>query len=154
MTDAATASNSPRIFAVFPLPCGQIIHAAHSWCHPRGCQKKGISEKLVSFTGACSGWKQCKCTGGFPRNRAGVNICKACAQIPLFLPLQRYSPCSQPEGAWQGARSSRSPGISLRSQCRSLLQVTAETCELYFFKYNLALTAKFKRCSGLPMWEL
>ncbi|NXH83665.1 PKHD1 protein, partial [Edolisoma coerulescens] len=44
-----------------------------------------------------------------------------------FLPLQRYYLCPQLEGAWEGALISLSPGISLRSQCRSLLQVREET---------------------------
>lgn len=122
--------------AVLPLPCGHIIPGVI----PEGA-KNGISEELVhSQEPALAGSSAI----AFP----GMGLGLTCARLELrslFLPLQRYSPCPQLQGAWQGAQISLSLGISLRSQCRSLLQVRAETWEFnFFFKYSLALTAKPK----------
>uniref|UniRef100_A0A669QMP1 PKHD1 ciliary IPT domain containing fibrocystin/polyductin n=1 Tax=Phasianus colchicus TaxID=9054 RepID=A0A669QMP1_PHACC len=43
-----------------------------------------VKDQRSLFDSQESGWKECKCTAGFDRNRAGVHLSCACFQIPLF----------------------------------------------------------------------
>lgn len=122
-------SNSPSITVLCQsYPCCSFLVQSQQLPKPPG----RIRELLDSLTGACSGWKQCKCPAGSDRNRVWIHISRACFQIPFFLPLQKSPLSSQLLEVLEVVLISLSQGISLRSQSRSLSQVRGEMYDWVF----------------------